>query len=113
MLYWISRSIGSSMRLYFETIARMPGSDPEGMMLAAMKSKVPSAIAMFPHELLFGTKELCQNAYTLRRFTEFEHGGHFAGLEKPSELVHDIKSFFLADLGLGPVEQWKRDTILV
>merc|ERR1712224_890182 len=93
MLYWLSGNIGASMRLYFEILARMPGTNSETLMLVGKKNKVPSAIAMFPHELLFGTEELCQSSYDLRRFTEFERGGHFAALEKPSDLVADIKSF--------------------
>jgi len=69
MLYWVSGNVGASMRLYFETLARMPGTSSETLELVGQKNKVPSAIAMFPHELLFGTEELCKGAYDLRRFT--------------------------------------------
>eukprot|EP00927_Polykrikos_kofoidii_P070329 TRINITY_DN6644_c0_g1_i1.p1 TRINITY_DN6644_c0_g1~~TRINITY_DN6644_c0_g1_i1.p1 ORF type:complete len:411 (+),score=53.94 TRINITY_DN6644_c0_g1_i1:85-1317(+) len=101
MLYWVSGNVGASMRLYFEVLAKMPGTNPETLYLVSQKNKVPSAIAMFPHEILFGTKELCQNSYDLRRFTEFPRGGHFAALEKPDELVSDMKTFFLKEPGFG------------
>jgi pimeloyl-ACP methyl ester carboxylesterase len=32
--------------------------------------------------------------YHLTRFTEFEQGGHFAALERPAELVTEIREFF-------------------
>jgi pimeloyl-ACP methyl ester carboxylesterase len=33
-------------------------------------------------------------AYNLRRFTQFDKGGHFAAMEQPDALVGDIREFF-------------------
>lgn len=33
-------------------------------------------------------------ADNLTRFTEFDQGGHFAALERPDELVTEIREFF-------------------
>eukprot|EP00756_Hemistasia_phaeocysticola_P000708 Hpha_TRINITY_DN10517_c0_g1::TRINITY_DN10517_c0_g1_i1::g.31188::m.31188 len=95
MIYWVSSSIGSSMRLYFESQAVMPGTDDEMRRLGQSKVKVPTAVAQFPHELFFAPKSWCEGTYNLHRYTLFEGGGHFAALEKPRELVEDIKAFFL------------------
>ncbi|MER3421701.1 MAG: multidrug MFS transporter, partial [Chloroflexota bacterium] len=32
--------------------------------------------------------------YTVRQFSDFPRGGHFAALEEPELLVDDIRSFF-------------------
>jgi len=60
------------------------------------------AVAQFPHELFYAPKAWCASAYNLKRYTAFRRGGHFAALERPDELVEDIKAFFLEDLAAGP-----------
>ena len=39
-------------------------------------------------------EEFVRRGYNLTRFTEFERGGHFAALERPEELVAEIREFF-------------------
>ena len=99
MIYWVSQSIGSSMRLYFESMAVMPGTDAEMSKLGKTRIEVPVACALFPKELFPAPKKWCELSYNLKRYTTFEAGGHFAALEKPKELAEDVADFFLRDLG--------------
>lgn len=102
MIYWVSQSIGSSMRLYYETLLIMPGTSKEMVELRAIKVPVPTAVAMFPREpISYSLKSWCEKLYNLHQYTTFDAGGHFAAMEKPEELVKDIKMFFIEKLSLG------------
>merc|ERR1711871_1568587 len=76
MIYWLSASIGSSMRLYYETMAIMPGTSQETRALSATKVTVPTAVAVFPSEPWFAPRAWCERSYNLRRYTTFRAGGH-------------------------------------
>ena len=100
MVYWVSQSIGSSMRLYYESMGVMPDTSTEGARLSRMKITIPTAVAQFPHELYYAPKSWCAQSYNLKRYTAFAKGGHFAALEQPAALASDIIEFFLTDLQL-------------
>ena len=55
---------------------------------------VPSAIAVFPKELSTPPRSWAERTYNVQRWTEMDSGGHFAALEKPAELVADMREFF-------------------
>jgi pimeloyl-ACP methyl ester carboxylesterase len=86
MIYWVSESATSSMRLYYEN-RRDPV--PPG------RIEVPYACAHFPKEP-FGTapRRWLEAQYNLVRYTEMPRGGHFAALEEPNLLVDDVRAFF-------------------
>ena len=87
MIYWVSGSIASSMRLYFER-AR------DGWQLAPKEViEVPTAYAHFPAEIRHPPKEWLRRIYRLERYTDMPKGGHFAALEVPKLLVEDVRSF--------------------
>lgn len=88
MLYWITQTINSSTRLYYEDRHhpwRM-GRDE--------KITVPTGVASFPGELIRPPREWAERAYNVTRWTEMPSGGHFAAMEKPQSLVEDIRAFF-------------------
>ncbi|MFC7192689.1 alpha/beta fold hydrolase [Halocatena marina] len=58
------------------------------------KIEVPTAIAIFPNDIVQPPRELAERFFTIERFTAMEHGGHFAALEVPELLEGDIRSFF-------------------
>ena len=87
-IYWVTGTINSSTRLYYES-RRNPLSPGRGE-----KMKVPSAIAVFPHEISRPPREWAERAYNLKRWTEMPRGGHFAAMEEPGLLVEDIRAFF-------------------
>jgi pimeloyl-ACP methyl ester carboxylesterase len=35
-----------------------------------------------------------ERGYDVERWTEMEHGGHFAAIEQPEALARDIRAFF-------------------
>jgi pimeloyl-ACP methyl ester carboxylesterase len=86
MLYWVTQSITSSMRLYYETDLARTGQGP--------RVEVPTAAAIFPKELYKTPRAWAEAAFDLRRFTIFPSGGHFAALEEPEALVGDLRAFF-------------------
>lgn len=49
---------------------------------------------MFAHELTLPIRTLAEKSYNITHWSEFQHGGHFAAMEGPEELVADIRQFF-------------------
>ncbi len=88
MIYWVTQSITSSTRLYYETMK----SGKFGAV--SDKITVPTAGAIFPKELYKAPRKWAEAAFNLKHWTVFKSGGHFAALEEPKALVEDIRSFF-------------------
>ena len=87
-LYWFTGAIGSSFWPYY---ARMHGTwpIPEGGV------KVPMGYAEFPCEILHPPRSVAEKMYTnIRRWTTMPKGGHFAAMEQPEALAHEIVEFF-------------------
>ncbi len=90
-LYWFTGAIGSSFWPYY---ARLHGGwpIPEGGTI-----DVPVGYAEFPKEILSPPRSLAEKTYTdIRRWSVMQKGGHFAALEQPATLAHDITEFFRA-----------------
>jgi microsomal epoxide hydrolase len=88
-LYWFTGAIGSSFWPYW---ARMhgPWPIPDGKTV-----DVPMGYAQFPVEILHPPRSVAARTYTdIRRWTVMERGGHFAALEQPEALAHEIREFF-------------------
>ncbi len=86
-IYWFTRTIGSSMHLYWErqrAPIRMPSAPPP----------VPFALAAFPKELTTPPRRLLERVFQVERYTPMPRGGHFAALEQPERLAADITAFF-------------------
>jgi pimeloyl-ACP methyl ester carboxylesterase len=89
MLYWLTRTAGSSARLYWET-AHAGG----GWGAAEPPSTVPTAVAILPRDLSRPVRRVAERTNRIVRWTELEHGGHFAAMEVPGPLLADIRAFF-------------------
>ncbi len=88
-LYWFTGCIGASFWPYY---ARMhgPWPIPEGSTV-----DVPTGYAEFPREILRPPRSLAQKTYTdIRRWSVMAKGGHFAALEQPDALAHEVVGFF-------------------
>lgn len=86
-LYWLTNTAATSARLYFEA------QHAEGM-LAPGYVDVPTGYAEFAKDIIVPPREWVERCYNLARFTEFPQGGHFAALERPDDLVNEIREFF-------------------
>ncbi|WP_089243020.1 epoxide hydrolase family protein [Rhodococcoides kyotonense] len=80
---WFTKTIGSSMRLYKE-------SGQWGAELTS--SGVPTAVAVFARDTTI--RGIAEKQNNIVRWTEFDHGGHFASMETPDDLVADLRAFF-------------------
>lgn len=88
-LYWLTGSSGTSAELYFEDADSLPGGSGGETELT-----VPLGVAVFPHDILLPLRALAERDFpTLRHWTEFPSGGHFAALERPGDLVADVRGF--------------------
>jgi pimeloyl-ACP methyl ester carboxylesterase len=88
MLYWLSRTAGSSARIYYERAhSNYWGAPPE-------PSTAPTALAVFPQENFIPVRHIAEQTNNIVRWTEFNRGGHFAAMEEPDLLVADIQTFF-------------------
>lgn len=86
LVYWVTQTINSSTRLYYETAHQRDD-------LFAGRAEVPTG-AVFPDELPIPPRSLAERLYNIQRWTEMKAGGHFAALEQPQTLVEDIRAFF-------------------
>jgi pimeloyl-ACP methyl ester carboxylesterase len=90
-LYWLTETIASAIRLYFDGRASPQPLQP------GERVEVPCGFAIFPRELgrtAQPPREWAERAYLVERWTEMPAGGHFPAREQPELLAHDIREFF-------------------
>jgi pimeloyl-ACP methyl ester carboxylesterase len=87
-LYWVTETIHSSFRLYYEGRKAPLHFGPGDFV------HVPCAIAHFPKEAPFPPRNWVERGYNVQRWTEMPRGGHFAAAEEPELLADDIRAFF-------------------
>ena len=85
MLYWLTGTVTSSMRLYWEHM-----HDDRAQDYVA----IPTAVARYPKEILRFPRSWVARKYNVTRWTEFERGGHFAAMEQPEAFARDVQEFF-------------------
>ena len=88
-LYWFTGTIGSSMRLYYET-AHQRERRPD----------VPIARLMSTKDMVRTPREWVERRTRIDRWTEVDRGGHFLEWEEPRLVADDMRAFFggLADV---------------
>ncbi len=87
-LYWVTGTIGSSLRIYREY--RLAGGEKAPL----PRLETPVAYADFPKEVLASPFSWIERAYNVVQRTEMPKGGHFAALEQPDLLLDDVRKFF-------------------
>lgn len=85
-LYWMTETIHSSCRLYFESI-------PLHLQLGEQIAP-PCGIARFAKEAPFPPRSWIERGYNVQHWSDFPSGGHFAAMEEPYALAGDIREFF-------------------
>ncbi|WP_245571052.1 epoxide hydrolase family protein [Catelliglobosispora koreensis] len=87
-LYWVTGSITPSLRDYYDN--RWHAVTPSYI-------DVPTAAAVFPNQQVFEgepTRDWLCGLYDIQRWTVYGEGGHFAPIEQPHIVAHDIAAFF-------------------
>jgi pimeloyl-ACP methyl ester carboxylesterase len=91
-LYWVTGSITSSMRDYWDN--RWHRVEPAYV-------QTPSAFGIFAHSKVDEgepPRSYLERLYNVQRWTVFPHGGHFGPVERPADVAADLTAFF-RDLG--------------
>ncbi|WP_419918098.1 epoxide hydrolase family protein [Candidatus Poriferisocius sp.] len=89
MVYWVTGTIASANRLYYETRKGGRGAAaPDG------RVEVPTAFARFPGDGIVPIRPWVEYWYNIVRWTEMPRGGHFASLEAPDLYISDVTDYF-------------------
>jgi microsomal epoxide hydrolase len=87
-LYWVTQTIKSSARLYYETRRIGRAANPHGYV------GVPTGIAVFPGEVTKVPRRWVEQDYNVTHWREQPRGGHFAAMEVPDVYVDELRTFF-------------------
>ena len=88
MIYWVTETINSSMRMYYEIGHAAPGLKP------GQHIEVPAGFACFPEDIIPPPREWVERFLRVERWTEMPRGGHFAAFEEPELYAEDVRAFF-------------------
>jgi pimeloyl-ACP methyl ester carboxylesterase len=86
MVYWVTQSISSSARLYWE--------HQHGAAEKVERVEVPTGVARYPKEVLRFPRAWVERRYNVTHWAVMPCGGHFAAMEQPALFVDDLRSFF-------------------
>jgi pimeloyl-ACP methyl ester carboxylesterase len=85
MVYWVTQTITSSMRLYREHMTSAEKPQFVG---------VPTGVARYPKEPLRYPRPWVERAYNVTYWADMPRGGHFAAMEQPGLFADDVRTFF-------------------
>jgi len=86
-VYWLTKTAGSSARLYYEA-ARSGAWGPPAV------STAPTGLAVFAREIARPIRRFAELSNNIVHWSEFDRGGHFAAMEAPDLLIDDVRVFF-------------------
>jgi len=89
-LYWLTGTIGSSMRMY-----RANAAIPAAQLIRRVE--VPSGFSLFPGDIVRPPREWLDRTANVVRVTEPARGGHFAAFEEPELYAQELRDFFRPD----------------
>ena len=87
-LYWITETINSAFRYYYES-QHIPRTHD------GRRVEVPTGITLFPKDLVLAPREFGERFFNIQRWTEMPRGGHFAAFEEPELLATELREFFV------------------
>ena len=85
-IYWGTQTIGSSMRLYYETA--------HSSAAAWGRVEVPTGMAMSGADMFPTPREWVERSYNVTSWTDLPRGGHFLEWEVPDLVADDMRAFF-------------------
>ena len=86
-LYWLTGTIGSSMRMYHANAAIPPAQH-------ARRVEVPSGFSLFPGDISHPPRSWLERTANVVRVNELDRGGHFAPFEEPELYAAELREFF-------------------
>ncbi|QXJ21951.1 epoxide hydrolase [Actinomadura graeca] len=86
-LYWLTGTIGSSMRMY-----KANGAIPPAQL--ARRVEVPSGFSIFRGDVVRPPRAWLERTANAVRITEPPSGGHFAPFEEPELYAEELRAFF-------------------
>jgi epoxide hydrolase len=88
MVYWVTQTITSSARLYWENQHAGKGNG------APRYVAVPTGVARYPKEIVRFPRAWVERRYNVTYWADMPRGGHFAAMEQPELFADDLRSFF-------------------
>jgi microsomal epoxide hydrolase len=90
MIYLVTRTFNTATWMYRGLMEDLSGDPvPNGARI-----EKPVGIANFPIDLIpFPPRSLVERHVNVTHWTDFKEGGHFAALERPDDLVDDVRAF--------------------
>ena len=86
-IYWLTGTIGSSMRMYHANAAIPPAQHARWV-------EVPSGFSLFPGDIGRPPQTWLERTANVVRVTEPARGGHFAPFEEPELYAEELRAFF-------------------
>ncbi|KZM36234.1 epoxide hydrolase family protein [Oerskovia enterophila] len=86
-IYWLTRSIGPSIRMYAANAAIPPAQ-------LGRRVEVPSGFSLFAGDVVRPPRAWLERTTNLVSVTEPAHGGHFAAFEEPELYAQELRDFF-------------------
>jgi pimeloyl-ACP methyl ester carboxylesterase len=86
-IYWLTETIGSSMRMYHANAAIPPAQ-------LTRRVEVPSGFSLFPGDIARPPRAWLERTANVVRVTEPPRGGHFAPFEEPELYAQELRAFF-------------------
>ena len=90
MLYWVTGTATSSVRLYAEFDRALRA----GRLPLGTRIDVPTGYARYPKEIMRTSRRWAERDHHLVHFAALPRGGHFAAMEQPALFVDDVRACF-------------------
>jgi pimeloyl-ACP methyl ester carboxylesterase len=87
MVYWVTGTIGSSVRYYYEARHFRAPLKPGDHV------SVPTGVIVLPKDLERPPREWIERFYNLRSYSILDRGGHFPGWEVPNDYARTLRAF--------------------
>ena len=89
-LYWLTQTIGSSLRFYWETARQ--NWQPSHSRKPTIEA--PTGMAVLPRDVFPLPRKLVEQHANLQHWRVYPKGGHFGPAEAPDVYVEDVRAFF-------------------
>ena len=83
--YWLTNTIGSSIRRYYEEVRAEPPGEP---------TTTPTGVAIFAEDFQSFRRFADRDHANIVRWTRYDRGSHFSPHDAPDLLVSDLREFF-------------------